>query len=190
MSAETPGSPAPGPSLEPDLDPDPDPRCVKFFAKPASVVPAIAAMDPRTGRPYVKHFVKPVIRPPFKVGPPARAEPASTALAPTVLASIKNCEEPSAAIVDCSWPAAQEFGVRPPAKPNFLLASATAAADSLPTAGTRTARPPAKPNWLALALSLPTTDDLLPLPFIQLLAPLAAITSRSQMRCCVAMMDV
>ena len=206
----TPGSPAPESALEPDQDPDPDPGhpvFLKPFAMPAAAVPD-------TAKPFVKLFAKPVTRPPYKVGPLARAEPASTALATTMLASTKNGEVPRAAIDDCSRPAVQEFGVRPPAKPNFLLASAAAAGSSVPTAGTKAARPPAKPNfaepaasaadyctrkaarppakpnWPALALSLPTTDNLLPLPFIQLLAPLDAITSRSQLRCCVALMGV
>jgi hypothetical protein len=123
-------------------------------------------------------------------------------LASVLVSSIKNSEVPRAATGACLRVAAQEFGERPPAKPNFLLASA-ASADSLPTTGTRTARPPAKPNWLALSLprlalsppgcltlSLPSTDDLLTLHSIQLLAPNNTITSRSQiLRCCVVAMD-
>ena len=79
MSADTPGSPAPGPALEPDPDPG-HLVFAKLFAMPAAVAPD-------TGRPYVKNFVKPETRAPLKVGPLARAKPASTALASTVLAS-------------------------------------------------------------------------------------------------------
>jgi hypothetical protein len=191
MSAETPGSPAPGPILEPDPDPDPDPRFVKIFAKPA-VMPRTAAVDPTTGKAYVKIFVKPVTRASFKAGPPA-----STVLAGKTATLAKEPSTASAAVV-CSRPAA----ARPPAKPNLTESAATATADycsrlaawlSLPTAGTRTARPPAKPNYADCdhPLSLQTADYLLALPSIQLLAPIAAITSRKlRLRCCVVMMDV
>ena len=244
MSAETPGSPAPGPAPEPDPDPG---HLVssKLFAMPAAMVPLTAAVGPDTGKPYVKNFVRPVTRPPFKVGPLARAEPASTALTPTVLAATKNCKVPRAA-ADCSRPAAKEFGARPPAKPNFVIAGCSLLARppakpnyagcdpllslhttayllplpsimlyeitsrSLPIGAVsrefpRTttcsllllslfllARPPANPIYANYPpLSLHTADYLLPLPSIQPLVPLDAITSRKlKIRCCVALMDV
>ena len=207
MSAETPGSPAPGPALEPELDPDPG-KLFTLYQGPRSFrvtedsTAIYSIMAPDTGRLHsilvkvVQMDIDFEAEAASTVAPGAaglanlKAEPTSTVLASIVLATYSVCEVPGGS---------ELAAARPPAKPN--LAST---ADYLLAGGSRlaAARPPAKPDFLlargallacgTLALFLPTTDDLLSLslPSIQLLAPNHAITSRSLiLRCCVVWMD-
>jgi hypothetical protein len=150
----------------PAARPPAKPNFAKLFAMPAAMVPITAAVAPDTGRPYVKTFVKPVTRAPFKAGPPASVTIGFGARPPAKPNFVESgpllagdCSRP-----DCSRPVASVFGARPPAKPNYANCD-----------------PP---------LSLQTAVYLLPLPSIKLLA-ISTITSRIlKLRCCVVWMDV